>query len=83
MSRGTYSGEEIIKVLYEHGFLKVNQSGSHVKLKYTHPKTGEKRTVIVPDDDELNIGTLRNIADQVGAKDFQSFLDWVDSTLNR
>lgn len=75
VSRPTYSGKEIIKALGKWDYKRVDQTGSHVKLRYIHPDTGEKRTVIVPLHDELATGTLRDIADQAGAKDFQKFLD--------
>lgn len=75
MTRRPYSGEEIVKALGKWGFTRVDQTGSHVKLRYIHPKTGEKRTVTVPLHDELATGTLKNIAEQAGANDFQAFLD--------
>lgn len=78
MSRRTYSGEEIIKALGNWDFRRVDQTGSHVKLRYVDPNTGEKRTAVVPLHDELATGTLRDIADQAGAKDFQKFLDQMD-----
>lgn len=75
MTRRPYSGEEIIKALGNWGFTRVDQTGSHVKLRYVHPEAGEKRTVTVPLHDELATGTLKNIAEQAGANDFQAFLD--------
>lgn len=78
MSRGTYSAEELVKALGKWGFHRVGQTGSHVKLRYVHGPTGEKRTVIVPLHDELATGTLRDIADQAGANDFQAFLDAIE-----
>lgn len=78
MTRGTYSGAEIVKALGKWGFRRVDQTGSHVKLEYVHPETGEKRYVTVPLHDELATGTLRSIADQAGAHDFQAFLDAID-----
>lgn len=78
MSRGTYSGRDIIKALGNWNFRQVGQQGDHVKLRYIDPNTGEKRTVIVPLHDELDTGTLRSIADQAGADDFQAFLDEMD-----
>lgn len=74
MSRGTYSGEDVIKALQKWRFKRVDQTGSHVKLRYVHPE-GEKRTVIIPLHDELDTGTLKSIAEQAGANDFQAFLD--------
>lgn len=78
VTRRTYSGEDIIKALEKWRFRRVDQTGSHVKLRYVNPDTGERRTVIVPLHDELATGTLRNIADQAGAADFQAFLDAID-----
>lgn len=78
MSRGTYSGEDIVKALDKWGFTRVSQRGTHVKLRYVHPDTGEKRTVIVPLHDELDTGTLGEIADQAGAVGFQAFPDAMD-----
>jgi predicted RNA binding protein YcfA (HicA-like mRNA interferase family) len=74
VSRGTYSGKEVIKALEKWRFKRVDQTGSHVKLRYRHPQ-GEKRTVIVPLHDDLDTGTLKSIATQAGANDFQAFLD--------
>jgi predicted RNA binding protein YcfA (HicA-like mRNA interferase family) len=74
VSRGTYSGEDVIKALQKWRFKRVDQTGSHVKLRYVHPE-GEKRTVIVPLHDELDTGTLKSITKQAGANEFQAFLD--------
>ncbi|MCU4744794.1 type II toxin-antitoxin system HicA family toxin [Halobacteria archaeon AArc-m2/3/4] len=81
MSRGTYSGRDIIKALGNWDFRRVDQTGSHVKLEYVDPNTNEKRYVIVPLHDELDTGTLRSIAEQAGANDFQSFLDEMDKMI--
>jgi len=56
----------------------VDQTGSHVKLRYVHPETGERRTVVVPLHGELATGTLRNVARQAGADDFQAFVEAID-----
>lgn len=56
----------------------MDQTGSHVKLRYVDPNTGEKRTVTVPLHDEVATDTLRSIAEQAGARDFQEFLDAID-----
>ncbi|AQL43403.1 hypothetical protein BV210_12185 [Halorientalis sp. IM1011] len=81
MSRRTYSGEEIAKALEKWGFTPVDRAGSHLKLRYVHPETGEKRTVEVPMHDEIATGTLRSIASQAGAKEFQEFLDAIEELL--
>ena len=76
MSRPTFSDRDIIKALDNWGFTRVpGGKGSHTKLKYIHPHTGETRIVIIPRHDEIDTGTLRNIAEQAGANDFQKFLD--------
>jgi predicted RNA binding protein YcfA (HicA-like mRNA interferase family) len=75
VSRPTFSGEDIISALDNWDYKKVGQTGSHAKLRYINPDTGEKRTVIVPYHNELDTGTLKSIAEQAGARDFQNFLD--------
>ena len=79
---GPYSAREVIKVLTNHGFRRISSSGgSHEKLVYTHPDTGEKRVVTVPLHDELAPGTLDSIAKQAGANDVRAFRDWLDDSL--
>lgn len=73
-----YSGQELVKALGKWGYHRIDQTGDHVKLRYVHPDTGEKRTVIVPLHDEVSTGTLKSIAEQAGAKDFQAFLKAID-----
>jgi predicted RNA binding protein YcfA (HicA-like mRNA interferase family) len=73
-----FSGEELVSVLTDFGYHRDRQLGSHAVLKYTNPDTGEKRTVVVPMHDRVSIGTLHEIADQAGAKDFDSFCRWID-----
>ena len=52
------SAKELIKVLLKIGFLKISQSGSHIKLRRV---VGSKiQTVIVPNHKILKSGTLRN-----------------------
>lgn len=75
MSRPSFSGLEIAKVLIQWGFQPVGGRGSHRVFRYEHPDTGEVRTVVVPLDDELKTGTLREIANQAGAKDFDKFCE--------
>ncbi|KXA90544.1 hypothetical protein AKJ37_00135 [candidate division MSBL1 archaeon SCGC-AAA259I09] len=74
-----FSGEEVIRALQKRKFVPVRQSGSHVILKYRSPVNPEDvRVVTVPLHDELNTSTLRSIAEQAGAKDFQKFKKWID-----
>jgi predicted RNA binding protein YcfA (HicA-like mRNA interferase family) len=78
MVRTTVSGREIVGVLRSFGFGPVSRRGSHVRLRYEHPETGEVRTVDVPMHDEVKIGTPRSIADQCGAADVRDWCRWID-----
>jgi len=73
-----FSGEEIINVLRKFGYRHDRTRGDHVILKYTHPETGEKRTVTVPLHDRVRVGTLQSIAKQCGANDFHEWCRWID-----
>jgi len=69
-----FSGEDVVSMLTRIGdFREVRQRGSHVVPKYTRPETGEQRTVSVPMHDRIKVGTLRSIAEQAGANDFDEF----------
>ena len=81
MSRRTYSGREVAKVLIRWGFKPVGGRGSHRVLRYSNEETGEVRTVTVPMHDEIKTGTLREIAKEAGAKDFNSFCSEIDEWL--
>lgn len=76
-----FSGDDIVVVLVNvGGFSWLRTTGSHMILKWTPPEDHdtEPRTVSVPRKDRLRIGTLRNIADQAGASDFDEFCRWID-----
>ena len=65
------SARKIIKALSKVGFQQVSQRGSHIKLRR---KEGERTwIVIVPDFNEIPIGTLRSIIRQSGL-DIENFL---------
>jgi predicted RNA binding protein YcfA (HicA-like mRNA interferase family) len=58
------SAREIIKGLNSQGFKVVSQKGSHIKMK---KKTSEEtRIVIIPDYNEITVGTLQSIIRQSG-----------------
>jgi predicted RNA binding protein YcfA (HicA-like mRNA interferase family) len=78
MVRTTFSGREIVSVLIDFGFVPVSRHGSHLRLRYEHPETGEVRHVDVPFHDEIKIGTLHSIAGQCGAEDFHAWCKWID-----
>jgi len=79
MPRTDFSGREVVKALTRNRFHVVDRTGSHVKLRYEHPTNEDDiRVVSVPMHDSIRTGTLHNIADQSGAKDFESFCAWID-----
>lgn len=55
-------------------------SGDHAILRWEPPDDhdADARTVPVPLHDEVDTGTLRSIAEQTGAKDFDAFCEWID-----
>lgn len=80
MSGGGFSGREVVKALTKNRFHVVDRTGSHVKLRYEHPtNTDDIRIVSVPMHDRIKTGTLRHIADEAGAKDFEAFCRWIDN----
>ncbi|WEL21784.1 Toxic component of toxin-antitoxin system, dsRBD-like fold, HicA family [Halorhabdus sp. BNX81] len=48
MSRRRFTGEDVASVLIDMDYYPVDRTGSHLKLRYQHPKTGEVRNVTVP-----------------------------------
>jgi predicted RNA binding protein YcfA (HicA-like mRNA interferase family) len=79
MAGRDFSGREVVKALTRNRFYIVDRTGSHVKLRYEHPTNEDDvRVVSVPMHDSLDVGTLRSIADQSGARDFDAFCRWVD-----
>ena len=80
MARRTFSGFEVVKVLVDvGGFEWRRTNGDHAQLYYEHPTSeADRRRVTVPLHDELRTGTLREIADRSGARDFDAFCDWID-----
>jgi len=66
------SGKEIVKILVrKFGFKVVKQRGSHIKLRR---ENGEKRTAIIPNHEEVAIGTLKSILRQAGISE-EEFLN--------
>ncbi len=84
MSRRTYSGEDVRKVLVNHGPFHVARiRGDHYILRWESPDghDTDARTVPVPDHEEIRTGTLKEIGRQAGMKDFDAFRDWLDRNL--
>lgn len=71
---------EVVKVLVNvGGFEWRRTAGDHAQLYYEHPTNDDdRRQVTVPLHDELRVGTLRNIAESAGARDFEDFCNWID-----
>jgi predicted RNA binding protein YcfA (HicA-like mRNA interferase family) len=61
---GTFSGEELCRILGRHGFIAVRQRGSHVVMQKQADTT--TITVPVPMHREIRIGTLQSIIRQSG-----------------
>ena len=80
MVRTNFSGREIASVLHDFGYRRVGREGSHLKMRYESPDTGEVRIVTVPmkSADDIPTGTLHSIADQCGAEDFHAWCAWID-----
>ena len=72
-----FSGRDIIKVLRKHDYEFVTRTGSHVQMRDV-TETGDVRNVTIPMHDRISTGTLRNIADQCGARDFEKWCRWID-----
>jgi predicted RNA binding protein YcfA (HicA-like mRNA interferase family) len=81
MARRRFTGREVAKVLTDMGYQPVDRTGSHLKLRYVHPETGEVRNVTVPMGGEIHTDTLRSIADQCGADDFDAWCEWIETHL--
>ncbi|MEF8821384.1 MAG: type II toxin-antitoxin system HicA family toxin [Halovenus sp.] len=76
-----FSGEEIYRVLVNTGnFRHVRTSGSHLIVEWIPPEdhNTEPRRVTIPLHDRIDLGTLRSIADQAGAENFDAFCEWID-----
>jgi len=76
-----FSGDDITKVLVNVGnFEWIRTTGSHMILRWEPPDghDTEPRSVSVPRHDRVREGTLRDIAEQAGANDFEEFCNWID-----
>jgi len=80
MGRRTFSGIEVVTVLVNMGGFEWRRTtGDHAQLYYEHPTNeDDRRQVTVPLHDELRTGTLRDIAENAGANDFDAFCEWID-----
>lgn len=81
MSFVPFSGRDVVKVMVNSGIYEwVRTRGDHAILRWEPPEghDTEARTVPVPLHDELGDGTLREIGEQAGMKEFQEFKAWID-----
>ena len=58
------SGQEVCKIMSQHGFVEVRRKGSHIIMQKREGLT--TTTVPVPDHKELRTGTLTGIIRQSG-----------------
>lgn len=83
--RTRFTAREVIKGLSKHGFVPVDRTGSHVKLRYEHPENEDDvRVVEVPmksGNRDLQVGTLQSIADQCGAHDYHAWCEWLNNAI--
>lgn len=82
MVRRSFAGFEVAKVLVNAGGFEWRRTtGDHAQLYYEHPTNeDDRRHVTVPLHEELHTDTLRTIADDAGAVEFDEFCEWVDRT---
>ncbi len=81
MTCGPFSGRDVVKVMVNSGIYEWDRTnGDHAILRWDPPDDHDAaaRTVPVPLHEELDTGTLRSIADQAGAQDFDAFCEWID-----
>jgi len=72
---------EVVKVMVNSGIWDWDRTnGDHAILRWEPPADhdSEARTVPVPLHDKIDQSTLRNIAEQAGADDFDEFCRWID-----
>lgn len=81
MSYAPFSGKEVVTVMVNSGIYEWERTtGDHAILRWGPPEdhNSDPRTVPVPLHDEISEGTLREIGEQAGMKDFQEFKAWLD-----
>ena len=75
-----FSGADIVSVLCNVGNFTLDRiNGDHYILVWEPPADHDtdRRTVSVPYHDRVDTGTLRQIAAQAGANDFEEFCKWI------
>ena len=80
MSCAPFSGFDVVEVMVNSGIYEWEPTrGDHVIHRWEPPADHDSaaRTVPVPLHDESSEGTLRDIGDQTGMKDFQAFIGWI------
>lgn len=81
MSNKQFSGRDVVKVVVNSGIYNWDRTnGDHAILRWEPPDDHETdaRTVPVPLHGTLDTGTLRSIEEQAGARDFETFCEWID-----
>ena len=78
--RTTFTGPEVAKVLIKAGYTPTSRTGSHLTVGKAVEGEGYRRvTVPIHPGETIPVGTLRDIADDAGANDFEEFCRWIDT----
>ncbi len=78
--RRNFTYREVMKVLYKAGFRYANpgSGGSHVVMTKQDHEGNSYNVTLVANGGRFAEGTLRSIAKQAGAKDFDEFCQWIE-----
>lgn len=76
-----FTHREVMKVLFKAGFRYANpdSGGSHVVMTKEDHDGNSSNVTLVADGGRIAEGTLRSIAAQAGAEDFDAFCEWLDN----
>ena len=81
MARGPFSGWEVAKVMVNSGIFEWGRRTGDHAIRSWEPSDehdSEARRAPVPLHDELSEGTLREIGEQAGMRDYREFTAWID-----
>jgi len=75
-----FSHRDVMKVLYKAGWRYANpqSDGSHVVMTKQDHHGNSYNVTLVSNGGQIPPGTLKSIAKQAGAKDFDAFCEWID-----
>lgn len=75
-----FTHQEVMKVLYSAGFryANPNSGGSHVVMTKQDHDGNSYNVTLIANGGTIAPSTLRSIANQAGAEDFDEFCRWID-----